>query len=485
MHTLFSFVFFSFISIFVSAQTYPKEVLQLIQQVENSLTPTVIFGDTIPSLNVEVRMKATGIQGLSIAVIRDYKIQWAKGYGWADVELGRKVNTNTRFQAASISKSLNSMGQLKLVQQGKIDGEADINNYLKSWKFPYDSLTRSKKINLFQLLSHTAGLGIHGFPGYERTDPLPTLPQILNGEKPANTNKVRSIFAAGTKVEYSGGGTTITQLMLQDITGQDYASFMEKEVLKPMGMHHSSYRQPPADTADLATGYYGDGKPVKGKYHVYPEQAAAGLWTTPSDLALYIIECQLALQGKSAKVLNKATMQKRMTPYIDSVAALGVFVQQKGSRKYFNHNGGNEAFLCTSYGSLEGGDGVVIMINGENFAVINELMNSVARVYSWEGFFKPEFRKKIMPPADTLAALVGNYLVMNDTLTIKLCDAGICIQQNGQPANGFECIFQDNSSFTISEVRGAAFKALYNAEGKVDELELKQNGMTLKLPRIK
>jgi hypothetical protein len=174
-----------------------------------------------------------------------------------------------------------------------------------------------------------------------------------------------------------------------------------------------------------------------------------------------------------------------MTPYNDTVAALGVFVQQKGSRKFFNHNGSNEAFLCTSYGSLDGGDGLVIMINGENFAVINELMNSVARVYNWEGFYKPEFRKKIMPPADTLAALVGNFLVMNDTLTIKLCDAGICIQQNGQPANGFECIFQDNSSFTISEVRGVALKALYNTEGKVDELELKQNGMTLKLPRIK
>jgi CubicO group peptidase (beta-lactamase class C family) len=252
-----------------------------------------------------------------------------------------------------------------------------------------------------------------------------------------------------------------------------------------MGMLNSSYRQPPTDTADLATGYYGDGKPVKGKYHVYPEQAAAGLWTTPSDLARYIIECQLSLQGKSEKVLSRAMMQKRMTPYIDSNAALGVFIDKRGGRKFFNHNGGNEAFLCTSYGSVEGGDGVVIMVNGENFSVINELLNSVARVYGWEGFFKPDFRKKIMPPTDTLAALVGSFLAMKDTITLKLCAEGLCIQQNGQPANGFACIFQDNRSFTIREVQGVAFKALYNAEGKVDELELKQNGMTLKLPRIK
>jgi len=484
MRTAFTLCLLFILQITASAQNYSQEVLQLIKQVENSLAPSTIYGDTIPLLNIDERMKATGIQGLGIAVIKNYKIQWAKGYGWADVESKRKVNTETRFQAASISKSLNSMGQLKLVQQGKIDGEADINTYLKTWKFPYDSLTGSKKINLFQLLSHTAGLDIHGFPGYKKTDALPTIPQILNGEKPANTKKVRSLFAAGTKFQYSGGGTTITQQMLMDITGQDYAGYMEKEVLKPLGMMHSSYRQPPTDTADLATGYYEDGKPVKGKYHVYPEQAAAGLWTTPSDLALYIIECQLALQGKSAKVLNQSMMQKRLTPYIDSNAALGVFIEQKGIRKFFNHNGGNEAFLCNSYGSLEGGDGVVIMINGENFAVISELTNSVARVYNWEGFFKPEFRKKINPPADTLNALVGNYLMNRDTITLKLCPEGLCIQQNKQPANGYACLFQDNHSFTIREVGNAAFTVQYNAAGKVEGLELKQGGMTLKLPRI-
>ena len=466
------------------AQTYSPEVLQLIKRVENSMAPAIVYGDTIPSINLELRMKETHIMGLSIAVIKDYKIQWAKGYGWADVESKRKVSTNTRFQAASISKSLNSMGQLTLVQQGKIDGEADINNYLKSWKFPYDSLTGAKKISLFQLLSHTAGLDIHGFPGYERTDKLPTLPQILNGEKPANTKKVYSLFAAGTKFEYSGGGTTISQLMLMDITGRDYADFMEKEVLKPIGMLHSSYRQPPTDTMELATGYYENGKPVKGKYHVYPEQAAAGLWTTPSDLALYIIECQLTLQGKSSKVLNKEMMQKRMTPYIDSNAALGVFIEQKGSRKFFNHNGGNEAFLCNSYGSLQGGDGVVIMINGENFVVISELTNSVAKVYNWEGFYKPELRKKITPPADTLTALVGNYQMNKDTITLKRCAEGLCVQQNKQPANGYACIFQDNHSFTISEVGNAAFTVLYNAAGKVEALELKQGGMTIRLPRM-
>jgi CubicO group peptidase (beta-lactamase class C family) len=286
-------------------------------------------------------------------------------------------------------------------------------------------------------------------------------------------------------VKYSGGGTTITQLMLMDVTGQAYADYMQREVLSPLGMEYSSFEQPPIDRAELATGYYENGRPVKGKYHVYPEQAAAGLWTTPSDLALYIIECQLALQGKSSKVLNQAMMQKRMTPYIDSNTALGVMIQKKGSRTFFNHNGGNEAFLCTSYGSLEGGDGVVIMVNGDNFAIINELLNSVARVYGWEGFYKPVFRKKVTPPADSLYAMVGDYKMMNDTITLKLCPDGLCIQQNKQPAIGYACIFSDFSSFSMREQPNAFFKALYNTAGKVEALELKQNGMTFRLERMK
>ncbi len=465
--------------------SFPPDITPIVRKVENSLAPTIIYGDSVPSLNLITRMKELGIMGLSIAVIKDYKIHWARGYGWSDREDQRKVTLTTRFQAASISKSLNSLGLMKLVQQGKIDGEADINNYLKRWKFPYDSLTGNKHINLFQLLSHTAGLDIHGFPGYKNDEQLPTITQILNGEKPANTKAVKSLFEPGTAVKYSGGGTTISQLMLMDVTGQVYADYMQREVLDPLGMENSSFEQPPIDRAELATGYYENGRPVKGKYHVYPEQAAAGLWTTPSDLALYIIECQLALQGKSEKVLNKATMQKRMTPYIDSNAALGTFIQQRGSRAFFNHNGGNEAFLCTSYGSLEGGDGVVIMINGENFSIINELLNSVARVYGWEGFYKPQFRKKVSPPIDTLSAIVGNYKVENDTLTLKLCPDGLCAQQNRQPAKGYACMFEDYRSFSLREIPGANFKVLYNKEGKVEAMELNQNGMTLRLPRMK
>jgi CubicO group peptidase (beta-lactamase class C family) len=242
------------------------------------------------------RMKFYHANGVSIAVIKDYKIEWAKGYGWADSSEQRPVTTTTLFQAGSNSKSLNAVGILKLVQEGKLDLYSDINNYLKSWKFPYDSRSKGKKITIANLLSHTAGLTVHGFPGYEKGDTIPTLIQILNGQKPANTEAVRSMYDPSHKFEYSGGGTTISQLIVLDVTGQPYDVYMWDNVLKPMGMMYSSYTQPPsADRQNLlATGYYNDGKPVKGNYHIYPEQAAAGLWTlkfdsmVKFDLCLYV-----------------------------------------------------------------------------------------------------------------------------------------------------------------------------------------------------
>lgn len=466
------------------AQPGLESISSKINRVENSLNPGLIFGDSLPNYKLEQRMRETHIKGLSIAVIKNYKIEWAKGYGWADSAENRKVNTETRFQAASISKSLNSMGILKLVEQGKLDTAADINKLLKSWQFPYDSVSKNKKISLLNLLSHTASLDIHGFPGYDRNDSFPNLIQVLNGERPANTKKVRSVGQPGKAYRYSGGGTTITQLILKDITGKDYAQWMQQHVLTPLGMKNSSYNQPPTDTANLATGYYNNGRPVHGKYHVYPEQAAAGLWTTPSDLARYMIDCQQTLKGETGKVLSTPMMKTRMTPYIDKNAALGVFIEKKGDQTWFTHNGGNEAFLCTSWGSMENGNGVVIMINGEDFSVINELLNSVATVYNWDGFYKPEFRKSVTIPKDTLAGYVGHFKMDKDTISLVMCGEHLCIQQNRQPAAGYRVYFTDRTHFSIREEAATTFTLLFNESGKLEALELKDPRMKMKLPRI-
>lgn len=391
--------------------TYSKATLEKIRAFENSLAGRVII-ENEPAYTIEDRMRHYKVKGLSIAVVQDYKVVWARGYGWADVSEQRPVTPETLFEPGSISKTLNAVGVLKLVQDKKLDLHTNINTYLKSWKFPYDTVSHNKKITLAHLLSHSAGLTVHGFPGYDMTADIPTVPQILDGVPPANTPAVRSAFEPGLRYQYSGGGTTISQLIVTDVTGQPYDAFMYKNVLKPMGMENSFYSQPPpVEKRKLcATGYYRDGSAVLNKFHVYPEQAAAGLWMTPTDLCHYIIETQLAYEGKSAKVLNQEMTRLRLTPYNDQMSALGVFIENRNGALYFQHSAGNEGFCGVYYGSMEGGNGVAVFLNSEGYGILQEVVNSVARVYGWKEFYKPVYKKTVAVPETIMQEYVGVYM---------------------------------------------------------------------------
>jgi CubicO group peptidase (beta-lactamase class C family) len=159
-----------------SESKYSSTVENQIKAVETGLVGWVQTGDTL-KWTLDERMKHYGIRGLSIAVIHHYKLEWAKGYGWADSAEGRRVTPQTLFETASIAKSINGMGVLKLAQQGLLDLNADIKQYLTSWKFPYDSVSQGKKISVMNLLSHTAGTNIESldsYPPYLPGDPLPT-----------------------------------------------------------------------------------------------------------------------------------------------------------------------------------------------------------------------------------------------------------------------------------------------------------------------
>jgi CubicO group peptidase (beta-lactamase class C family) len=462
--------------------SYSKAIEAKIKQVENNLSGWVKIQDS-SGLNLQAQMQKRNVHGVSIAVINNYKLEWARGYGWADTADHRPVTTETLFQAASISKSLNAMGVLKLADQKKIDLHQDINTWLRSWKFPEDSFTRTQKITVAHLLSHTAGLSVHGFPGYEWKDSLPTDNQILDGQRPANTKAVRSIFEPGKRFQYSGGGTTITKKIIIDVSNDSYTNYIHKQVLEPMGMVRSFYTQPPPPGAFpyLATAYYSNGKPVNGKFHLYPEQAPDGLWTNPSDLAKFIIEVQLSLQGKSNKVLSKEMTTTMVTPYIDQSAAMGVFIDEKEKQKYFQHGGANEGFRCQYFGSLENGNGVVVMVNSDNGDIMQEIINSVATVYQWKDFYTPVIKKTVTVPADTLQTYVGQYQLGQTTLTItKVGNALYLADQPSGPA--IRMYFTDSKTSFVYEVP-AEIQFLKNSEGKIDTLLLKQNGREFKFPR--
>ncbi len=454
---------------------YSAETEAKIKLVENSLSGAVQIKDSANTWNLLDRLKESNIAGVSIAVIKDYQIEWARGYGMADIEGKRPVTTKTLFQAASISKSLNAMGVLKLVQDKKIDLYGDINQYLVSWKFPYDSVSKGKKISVANLLSHTAGLTVHGFAGYTNKDKIPSLQEILNGKPPANSAAIRSQEEPGIRSEYSGGGTTITQQIVLDITHLPYEQYIWTKVLQPLGMTGSSYAQPPSKEKLplLSTGYSVNGKAVEGNYHIYPEQAAAGLWTNPTDLSKYIIETQLSLQGKSNKVLNTEMTQLRLTPYIDKRAALGVFIVDKDGERYFNHGGANEGFRCTYYGSMDGGNGVVVMVNSDNGRILEEIVNSVATVYKWNNFYKPTVKTAVSISDDLLNTYAGDYVLDKDTVTISSTNGRNFLSVNH--SEKYPIYFSSEQDFFSTELP-FALKFEKDAEGKVTNIYFKNNG---------
>jgi CubicO group peptidase (beta-lactamase class C family) len=277
-------------------------------------------------------------------------------------------------------------------------------------------------------------------------------------------------------VIYSGGGVTISQLIVTNVTKQSYDKFMKKNVLNPLGMVESSFAQPPSKSKAkvLATGYKADGSEVKGKYHIYPEQAAAGLWTNPVDLCRYIIETQESYRGKSSKVLTPEMTKLRLTTVMQD-AALGVFVSTRGSTKYFMHNGGNEGFSCQYVGSLEDGEGMVIMTNSDNGSLLEEVVNSVAIVYNWKDYYKPEI-KKVVPVSDgMLNKYIGKYNLEGTNVIIKKGDNGLLL--SAVPDLFWKVYFTSDTDFFIKEFRGF-LRFQTDKDNKVTGFNF--NGMTVK-----
>jgi CubicO group peptidase (beta-lactamase class C family) len=261
--------------------------------------PVVVKGEAPVCATLAAQMAELHVPGVSVAVVHDGKIEWAQGFGVAALG-GKQVDAHTMFQAGSISKPVATLATLRLVQEGKLTLDADVDTELTSWKLPASAAAPGAKVTLRELLTHTAGMTVHGFPGYAQGEAVPTLVQVLDGAKPANTQAIRIETAPGTKWNYSGGGFTVMQQMVIDVAKAPFPKLLHDTVLAPIGMSHSTYEQPlsAAMQADAATPYDGKGAPVPGGAHTYPEMAA-GLWTTPTDLAKYIIEVQRSLDGQA------------------------------------------------------------------------------------------------------------------------------------------------------------------------------------------
>lgn len=405
--------------------------------VENGLS-TYLPVAGVPDQNLLARMRAYGVPGLSVAVIHDGKLAWAKGYGWADTLRKIPVTTETLFSAGSVSKPVAALGAMRLVEAGKLRLDAPIDGYLTSWKTPANEFTRQQPVTLRHLLSHTAGTTQHGFWGIRPGEPIPTVPQILNGEPIAQSRRIDVDFVPGTQWRYSGGGTTVAQLAVMDVTGEAYAEVLRKTVLDPLRMRRSTFAQPLPESWQVnAAGAYCRQNWFRGNAHIYPQQAAAGLTSTPSDLARFVIELQRAYAGKS-KVLSTETGRTMLTPVPTKIPwgrgygfatmaldqtdmGLGFFLGSRsdgGSDTYFYHTGQNAGFVTYCIGSLREGNGAVVMIN-ENDAdgLLHEVIRSIAKAYGWRGFLHEAVQPLALTDAQ-LDAYAGTYRRGEERLTL-------------------------------------------------------------------
>ncbi|MEH2179716.1 serine hydrolase domain-containing protein [Nostoc sp.] len=386
-----------------------QSIEQRIERVINNLLPaTALEGKFGSPKTLDEQLAHYHTPGISIAVINDFEIEWARGFGVCEARTTCEVTPDTLFQAGSISKPVFALAVMRLAQEGRLSLDEDVNNYLTSWRVPAIAPWQPR-VTLRQLLSHTAGLTVQSFPGYSTSAALPTTIQVLNGEPPANTEKVEVNIIPGLHYRYSGGGTTVAQQVLVDLLKQPFPEIMRELVLEPLGMTNSTYQQPlPNDwLARAATAHPFSGVPLESKHHVYPEMVAAGLWTTASDLAKLGVDLLQVLRGFSPTMWSQETVEEMLRPQqIEQTQGsnsefvglgnglfigLGFFAGGGiGDGFYFFHSGKNEGFVGLMRVYAHIGKGAVVMLNSNEVELMSEVMRSLALEYDWPDVFEKE-----------------------------------------------------------------------------------------------
>jgi len=469
-------------------------VAQRIERVENGLLPpAVLKGEPPEKMKLADRMRFYKTPGVSIALINDGKIEWARGYGVLEAGREEPVTTETLFQAASNSKSLTAMVVLRLVEQGKLDLDSDVNKWLVSWKVPENEFTKDQKVTVRRLLAHTAGVSNPGFLGYPVDKPLPTFRQILEGEKPANSQPVRVQLKPGTKFLYSGGGYVILAQLIMDVTGKSFPDLMQKMLLQKLGMTHSTFQQPlsPALASTAAAGHLPNGKEMEGKWFVLPELAPDGLWTTPTDLARLLIEVQKARLGKSNKILSTKSINQMLTPQIDNVA-LGWLVDGKDDSARFSFGGSNVGYKSRMLAYMNSGRGIVVMTNGENGAELTtEILRSVAAEYGWPDFHP---RERVIVKVDPAIydSYVGEYEIApgfilfvtreGDKLFSRAMPIPTPPSMTDQPKS--EMFPESETTFFVKDA-DAQFTFVRNDKGQVIQVNIQRSTRLFEARKIK
>jgi CubicO group peptidase (beta-lactamase class C family) len=443
-----------------------QDISYRIAEVEAKLTaPVVIEGAEQVFHSLAEQMEFYSVPGVSIAVINDGRIEWAKGYGIRDAGTALPVDENTLFQAASLSKPVSALGALHWVNEGALDLDNDVNDFLVSWKLPENEFTRTRPVTLRHLLSHTAGLSGQLMGAYPRDEPIPTYAQMLKGVPPAKTDPVRVEAVPQTEFRYAGAGYLIALQATIDVLGRPYSDVMNEAVFGPAGMQRSGYFQPLefGGIENVAAGHDGMGAVMEGRWQVMANLAGGGLWTTPSDLCLFAVEVQRALRGESS-VITRELAEVMLTAQMGSYG-LGFFLQGEGESLAFSHGGDNRAFHNYLFAYARRGQGVAIMTNGEKGSYLYpEILRSVGIVYDWPAL-KPSVIVPVGLSAETASKYVGRY-VFNEVLPVNVTVEDDHLRMLGDDGRVF-LWYPDSENHFIDTITGWELEFVFDADNEV------------------
>ena len=355
-------------------------------QLENALsTPIRFSGRSEQKLSLLDRMTHQKVPSVSLALIDNGEVAWTKSWGLKSTETGIIISPNMVFQPASMSKQVAAFAALQLVETGCLSLNEPINSYLKRWRLPENDLTRQEPVTLAHLLSHTAGTTVHGFRGYAKTDVQPSTKQVLDGNASAASAPVLVDTLPGSAFRYSGGGTTVVQMAMEDVCDQPFAQIIQERLLGPVGMTQSTFKNPLPDSfaQDAAYGHLSDGQVVPGKWHNYPIQAAAGLWCTPRDMAKFLLAVMQAWRGTDDALLSKSLVDQYLSEHLNAWGLGPRLFIQDGKTIGFHHGGANEGFRCNSDMFLDGRGAVVMTNSDQGDPLVAEIMATLATLYDW------------------------------------------------------------------------------------------------------
>lgn len=424
-----------------------------IKKVENNLCSPIILGSNDSSFySIAERMDFHKVPGFSVAIINNGKIEWCKGYGVLNSDNQKRINSETLFQAGSISKPVTALGALNLVESGELDLDRNINEYFRAWKLPDNEFTEDTCVTLRYLLCHGAGINGHMLGAYSQKEQIPTIKQLLNGQEPAVKDPVRVVQIPQQEFLYSGGGYLLSLLAMEETLDCSFKEIMEENILKVIGMKRSGFYQPLKYDSlnNVASGHDEDGKPYLDHWLTFPNLAEGGLWTTPKELSLFVIEIDKALEGESS-ILSKELAKEMLRIHIGSYG-LGFIIGKNKNDLTFSHGGDSRGYHNYLYYNISQKKGVVIMTNSQNGAYLfQELLRSIALTYNWSDF-QPRVINPVYLEPEELDLYCGRY-VFNDIIYTTITKRNNILQMKGDDGRVFNLYPIDKAHF-IDKISG-------------------------------